>query len=83
MDFLPWTTFARIVERYSGDRYVKSLRCAEHFRKHLSLDTSLYTLQQILSVTLFEKMAIYQALTGTDYKSENDTRCIQLTLFAF
>ena len=32
MDFLPWTTFARIVERYDGDRYVKSLRCAEHFR---------------------------------------------------
>src|ERR1700674_5305581 len=31
MDFLPWTTFARIVERYGGDRYVKSLRCAEHF----------------------------------------------------
>ena len=32
MDFLPWTTFARIVERYGGDRYVNSLRCAEHFR---------------------------------------------------
>ena len=32
MDFLPWTTFARIVERYGGDRYVKSLCCAEHFR---------------------------------------------------
>src|ERR1700720_2999387 len=32
MDFLPWTTFARIVERYGGDQYVKSLRCAEHFR---------------------------------------------------
>jgi hypothetical protein len=32
MDFLPWTTFARIVERYGGDRYVKSLGCAEHFR---------------------------------------------------
>src|SRR3982074_696472 len=32
MDFLPWTTFARIVVRYGGDRYVKSLRCAEHFR---------------------------------------------------
>jgi hypothetical protein len=32
MDFLPWTTFARIVERYGGDRYAKSLRCAEHFR---------------------------------------------------
>jgi hypothetical protein len=32
MDFLPWSTFARIVERYGGDHYVKSLRCAEHFR---------------------------------------------------
>jgi hypothetical protein len=32
MDFLPWTTFARIVERYGGDRYVNSLCCAEHFR---------------------------------------------------
>src|SRR5246127_5072704 len=32
MDFLPWTTFARLVERYAGDRYVKSLRCTEHFR---------------------------------------------------
>jgi Domain of unknown function (DUF4372)/Transposase DDE domain len=32
MDFLPWTTFARIVERYGGDRYIKSLRCTEHFR---------------------------------------------------
>ena len=32
MEFLPWTTFARIVERYAGDRYVKSLGCAEHFR---------------------------------------------------
>jgi Domain of unknown function (DUF4372) len=26
MDFLPWTTFARIVERYGGDR--TSSRCA-------------------------------------------------------
>ena len=32
MDFLPWTTFARIVERYGGDRYVKSLVCATQFR---------------------------------------------------
>ncbi len=28
MDFLPWTTFARIVKRYGGDRYVKSQRKA-------------------------------------------------------
>jgi hypothetical protein len=32
MDFLPWTTFKRIVRRYGGDRYVKSLKCTEQFR---------------------------------------------------
>ena len=32
MDFLPWTTFARIVERHDGDHYAKSLACAEQFR---------------------------------------------------
>lgn len=32
MDFLPWTTFTRIVERHGGDRYVKSLTCTEQFR---------------------------------------------------
>jgi hypothetical protein len=32
MDFLPWTTFTRLVNRYGGDRYVKSLTCAEQFR---------------------------------------------------
>ena len=32
MDFLPWTTFSRIVERHGGDRYVKLLTCADQFR---------------------------------------------------
>ena len=32
MDFLPWSTFSRIVARYNGDRYVKSFTCAEQFR---------------------------------------------------
>ena len=32
MDFLPWTTFTRIVERHGGDRYVKSLACTEQLR---------------------------------------------------
>ena len=32
MDFLPWTTFTRIVERFGGDRYVKLLVCTEQFR---------------------------------------------------
>ena len=32
MDFLPWTTFSRIVTRYGGDRGVRGFRCAEQFR---------------------------------------------------
>jgi len=32
MDFLPWTSFARSVARYGGDRRVRSLSCAEQFR---------------------------------------------------
>jgi hypothetical protein len=32
MDFLPWTTFARYVRRYDGDRGVRTLTCAEQFR---------------------------------------------------
>jgi hypothetical protein len=32
MDFLPWTTFSRIVARYGGDRGVRVFNCAEQFR---------------------------------------------------
>jgi hypothetical protein len=32
MDFLPWTSFQRIVGRYGGDRRVRTLNCAEHYR---------------------------------------------------
>ena len=32
MEFLPWTTFIRIANRYGGDRRVRTLRCTEHFR---------------------------------------------------
>ncbi len=32
MDFLPWTTFTRIVTRYGGNHRVRTLPCAEHFR---------------------------------------------------
>jgi hypothetical protein len=32
MDFLPWSTFTRIVGRYGGDRAVRTLPCAEQFR---------------------------------------------------
>ena len=32
MDFVPWTSFNRIVERYGGDVRVRRLRCGEQFR---------------------------------------------------
>jgi hypothetical protein len=32
MDFLPWKTFHRIVDRHGGDHRIRTLSCAEHFR---------------------------------------------------
>ena len=32
MDFLPWSTFARLVERYRGDHRVRTFTCAEQYR---------------------------------------------------
>jgi hypothetical protein len=32
MDFLPWTSFTRMVNRYGGDRYVKSLTISARSR---------------------------------------------------
>ena len=32
MEFVPWTSFARIVVRYGGDSRVRSLSCTEQFR---------------------------------------------------
>jgi hypothetical protein len=32
MEFIPWTSFSRIVARYSGNAGVRSLTAAEHFR---------------------------------------------------
>ena len=32
MEFVPWTSFTRIVDRYGGDSRVRSLSCTEQFR---------------------------------------------------
>jgi transposase len=52
-------------------------------KKRLNLDASLYTLLQILSVTLFEKMPLQQAFPGGDSSSDSTTINNQLNLFAF
>ena len=52
-------------------------------KKRLSLDASLYTLLQILSVTLFEKMPMHQALAQDDSKCDTAQITNQLNLFAY
>ena len=52
-------------------------------KKRLNLDASLYTLLQILSVTLFEKMPLQQAFSDSDYQNSDGVPCNQLNLFAF
>ena len=50
-------------------------------RKRLNLDVSLYTLLQVLSLTLFEKMPLQQAFPDSEYRSESLGICNQLNLF--
>ena len=50
-------------------------------KKRLNLDMSLYTFLQILSVTVFEKVSIYQLLTEFAYTTQDDDSSKQLILF--
>lgn len=50
-------------------------------KKRLNLDQSLYTILQILSITLFEKVPILQVLTTFNYEKPKPCLCNQLLLF--
>lgn len=50
-------------------------------KKRLQLEQSLYTILQILSVTVFEKLPLLQVLTDRDYRSTTPETCNQLNLF--
>jgi len=52
-------------------------------KKKLGLEQSLYTILQILSVSLFEKTLILQAFSKHDDNTENGDSCNQLELFNF
>lgn len=52
-------------------------------KKRLGLEQSLYTILQILSVSLFEKTQIIQAFSKTEYIDEAAESCNQLELFNF
>jgi hypothetical protein len=51
-------------------------------KKRLKIQASLYTILQVLSVTIFERMSLLQALTDEDYTIKTDNKCNQLFLFS-
>jgi hypothetical protein len=50
-------------------------------KKRLKLDQSLYTILQVLSVSLFEKVPILQALNDAEHQNQDVNICNQLGLF--
>ena len=50
-------------------------------KKRLNIDLSLYTILQILSISLFEKIPILKALTAGDYRNTTTISHKQLKLF--
>ena len=80
MDFLPWTTFHRIVDRHDGDRYVKSLTCAEQFRvmafAQLTYRESLRDIEVCLSAQAAKlyHMGFRQEIKRSTLADANETR---------
>jgi hypothetical protein len=52
-------------------------------KKRLNIQVSLYTILQILSVTVFERMPLIQLLTEAHYKLQQEDICNQLNLFGY
>jgi hypothetical protein len=50
-------------------------------KKQLRIQENLYTILQILSVTIFERTPIFQLLTDLSYKTDHMPTCKQLKLF--
>ena len=51
-------------------------------KKRLNIEASLYTILQVLSVTIFERMPLLQVLTKEEYITKVDKNCNQLLLFS-
>lgn len=51
-------------------------------KKRLKVEASLYTILQVLSVTIFERIPLLQAFTDLDYKNDLDQNGNQLFLFS-
>jgi len=80
MDFLPWKTFHRIVDRCDGDRYVKSITCADQFRvmafAQLTYRESLRDIEVCLSAQAGKlyHMGFRQEIKRSTLADANETR---------
>ena len=84
MDFLPWKAFHRIVDRRDGDRYVKSLTCAEQFRvmafAQLTYRESLRDIEVCLSAQAAKRyhMGFRREIKRSTLADANETRDWQI-----
>jgi Transposase DDE domain/Domain of unknown function (DUF4372) len=80
MEFVPWTSFTRIVARYSGDARVTALPCTEHFRimayAQLTWRESLRDIEATLSANRAKlyAMGLRQAPARSTLADANDRR---------
>ena len=80
MDFLPWSTFARIVARYDGDLRVRTLSCAEQYRAmafaQLTYRESLRDIEACLSAQTAKlyHMGFREAVRRSTLADANETR---------
>jgi hypothetical protein len=80
MDFLPWSTFGRIVARHDGDRAVRKLPCAEQYRAmafaQLTYRESLRDIEVCLSAQTAKlyHMGFRQPVRRSTLSDANETR---------
>ena len=80
MEFVPWTSFTRIVVRYSGDARVSTLPCTEHFRimayAQLTWRESLRDIEATLGAnsTKLHAMGLRQAVRRSKLADANERR---------
>lgn len=80
MDFLPWTTFTRIVRRYGGDHRVRALTCGEQYRAmafaQLTYRESLRDIETCLTVQASKLygMGFRQPVRRSTLADANETR---------
>jgi len=80
MEFVPWSTFHRIVARYRGDHRVRRLSCAEQFRcmafAQLTYRESLRDIEACLSaqVSKLYHMGFRQPVSRSTLSDANESR---------